>query len=119
MSQDHKTKVGLLLHNIAMFFHTHFGGQRITPDLIKNYAEDAAKVANVYSEIEQEVAGITDPAAKVKAIALSFQTHAHELPEDVNVAGIETCILALSKKLTDLPLEQIEAIIKAELVPKR
>ncbi len=114
---EHKTKAGKIIHTIGLFFHNIFGG-KVTPDLIKAYAEDIAKIANVYNEVAAETKDITDPALKVTAICQSILNHAHELPNDIGSGDLVAYVTDLCQKLTDLPLAEIEAIVTAEFHKK-
>ncbi len=110
---NQKTQAGKIIHTIGLFLHNIFS-HKVTADLIKSYAEDIAKIANVYNEVSAETKDITDPAAKVTAICKSILNHAHELPTDISSGDIVAYITDLCQKLTDLPLSEIEAIVTAE-----
>jgi len=108
---EHKTKAGKIIHSIGLFFHNIFH-EKITADAVKSYADDIAKIANVYHEIASEVKDITDPAQKVRAICMSMLNHMHELPTDIGSGDIIAYVTELCQHLTDLPLDQIEDIVK-------
>jgi hypothetical protein len=114
MSQEHKTKAGMIIHSMGLFIHNLFD-RKVTADDVKHLAEDIAATANVYAEVANETKDITDPAAKVEAICKSVLAHEGELPADVKGGNFEKTVVGLCQKLSGLPLEEVEALVKGYL----
>lgn len=102
-----------IIHGISLFLHGIFD-HPITGDAIRSFADDIAKMVNIGQEIEADTKNITDPAEKVKAICQAFIIRATELPTAIESSIYEQCVIGWCQKLVDLPLEQIEAAVKAE-----
>jgi hypothetical protein len=110
-----KSKFGNLIHEIGAFVSGLFTGpNKITTQEVVEGAADIAAVANIYQEVKTETQGITDPAQLATAIAQSILKHESKLPANMQGSNVEAFITTALQKLTTLPLDQIEAIAKAE-----
>lgn len=114
MDTKKHTAFGNALHGIGAFISTIFHG-KITAKNIIDSATDLAAIANVYQEVAADTHGITDPAKQVEAITGSILKHQHELPASLQGTEVEQFIITACQKLSKLPLEVIEGIVKMEL----
>lgn len=116
MSTAKHTSFGTAIHAIGSFFGTLFHiSKKITVKDIQDNAETVAALANIYQEVHSDTAGITDPAQLATAVARSVIKHENDLPESLKGTQFENTIMNVCSQVSNLPLAQIEAIVKAEL----
>jgi len=73
------------------------------------------QVLTIIKEVKTETSGIHDGVELTNAIVKSVIAHAHELPDELKGEHLENTIVEICQKVLDLPLAEIQAIVKAEL----
>ncbi len=100
-----------LLHTIVAQIQNIFAHHELKLEDIGHVIQ----VLTIIKEVKTETAGIKDGVALTNAIVKSVIKHAHELPDELKGEHLETTIVEICQKVLDLPLTEIQSIVKGEL----
>ncbi len=100
-----------LLHTIVAQIQNIFSHHELKLEDIGHVIQ----VLTIIKEVKTETAGISDGVALTNAIVKSVIKHAHELPDELKGEHLENTIVEVCQKILDLPLEEIQGIVKGEL----
>ena len=112
MSTTHRTLVGDFFHEVGVIIHNFHIGP-VNASNVQNYISEGVKVANVIKAVSLDCKGIKDPAQLINAVAVSVIKHHDELPLELQGTAFESYAIKICAQITGLPLDAIEAEIKA------
>ncbi len=100
-----------LIHTLFNNLHDFISHHKVTVSDIGF----AMQMVSIVSKVKTETAGISDGVALTNAIVKSVIKHAHELPEELKGDHLDETIVQICQKILDLPIEEIQSIVKGEL----